>query len=73
MWGVSGPIYFSIMKGWIKNSNFFPSDPRNPAYYDAYEIIEIDQKKFKYRSFDTGMIFEVKKVDDSFEFSKIQS
>jgi hypothetical protein len=71
VWGVSGPIYFSITKGWVTDSSFIPSDPRDPSYYDAYEIIEINQNKFEYRSFDTDMTFEVKRVGDDFRLPEI--
>jgi len=67
LWGISGPIYFTIMKGWIKDNNFIPSNPNDPSYYDAYKIIEINKKILKYKSFESDITFEVKKVDDDFE------
>ena len=70
LWGISGPIYFTIMKGWITESQFVPSDPKNPTYYDAYEIIEISQNKFKYHSYDADITFNVKKVNDDYELPK---
>jgi len=69
MWGVSGPIYFTILKGWMKGGQFVPADMENPSFYDAYEILELDSDHMKYRTFGMiEMVLEVKRVADTFEF-----
>lgn len=65
-WGVSGPIDFSIMTGWIKNGEYIPSDPEKAYFYDAYQIVELNDESFTYRSFDQQVEFKVRKVDDDF-------
>lgn len=65
-WGVSHPIYFSIMKGWVTENGIEPSDPSDPYFYDAYKIISVDSKKFEYKSFSSENIFIIKKVSPDF-------
>lgn len=65
-WGVSYPIYFSIMKGWVTENGIEPSDPSDPYFYDAYKIISVDSEKFKYKSFSSGNAFIIKKVSSEF-------
>lgn len=67
-WGVSGPVYFSINRATRAiDGNFRETDPANPRFYDAYEVIELTHHLFRYKHFDKGIEFEVKKVDDDFE------
>ncbi len=42
-WGVAGPVYFSIMKGWIKDDKFIEADPTKAYFYDAYRIISLNE------------------------------
>ena len=67
-WGVSGPIYFSILRGWIKDGKFLPANPEKPYYYDAYQIINLSDKAFTYYNFDTKVKFDVTKVNDDFKW-----
>jgi hypothetical protein len=67
-WGVSGPIYFSIFKGWLHNGQISPASPSDPYNYDAYEIISLNEKEFKYKSFSSGNIYTLIKVDAKFQF-----
>jgi hypothetical protein len=67
-WGISGPVYFSITKGWIEDGKIIPADPTQSYFYDAYEIINLTKEKFRYRHFSTGNEYEITKVDSSFEF-----
>ena len=66
LWGVSGPIYFSVMKGWIYEDQLIPSDPSDISYYDAYKIISITEERFEYESFSTGNRFVLERVSDEF-------
>ena len=72
-WGVAGPIYFSITRGWIKNDKFIPSDPENPYFYDVYKIVKLTDQSFIYYSFDEDLEFEVRKIDDTFQWPEIGS
>ncbi len=72
-WGVAGPIYFSIMRGWIKDDQFIPSDPEKPYFYDAYKIVNLTDRSFIYYNFDEKLEFEVRKVGDNFRWPDIDS
>ncbi len=67
-WGVSGPVYFSIFRGWLDGDQFVPSDPSDPHNYDAYRITTLSKEIFEYEHFVTGNKFTVKKVVQSFTF-----
>ena len=62
LWGFSGSVFFSIMRGWIVNEKFIPADPTDPAYYDAYEILKLTEQEFEYRHIPTNYIFRAKRV-----------
>ncbi|WP_139169352.1 hypothetical protein [Microbulbifer yueqingensis] len=66
-WGVSGPIYFSIFKGWLQDGKILPSSPSNPYNYDAYEIVSLSEETFKYRSFRSDNKFTLIKVGAEFQ------
>ncbi len=66
-WGVSEPIYFSIMRGWINGDEFTQADPRDPYFYDAYQILELSENRFDYRSYDSGSTYTVHRVDAAFQ------
>lgn len=64
VWGVRKPVYFTAMRGWIRNGKFAPADTRNPAFYDAYRIVSADVDQFVYQSYTSGKVYTVKKVLD---------
>jgi len=68
LWGVSGDIYFSITKGWVKEDEFLPSDPENPYFYDAYKIISLTLKSMVYEGFERRVRYDARKVGDDFEW-----
>jgi hypothetical protein len=68
LWGISGRAYFTITKGWVGGGRFFPADPTQATFYDAYEILELNKDKFRYKSFAIGDEFITKRVSDSFSF-----
>ena len=67
-WGVSGPVYFSILRGWVKDGKLTPADPTDPFNYDAYKIISLTDEKFEYENYDSGDVYGIKKVPISFDF-----
>lgn len=67
-WGVSGPIYFTIFRGWVKNNQLSPSNPADPYNYDAYKIINLNNEVFEYESYSSGNKYTNKKVSNDFEF-----
>ena len=69
LWGMSGGVYFTIMRGWMTGGRFEPSDSTRAYYYDAYEIVRLDGTTFEYRSMETGNRFANRRVGDDFQFS----
>lgn len=69
LWGVSGPTYFTIMRGWIIADDFIPSDPTQVYYYDAYRISSLSAASFEYESLETGNRYSNQRVGDDFRFS----
>lgn len=69
-WGVSGPIYFSIFRGWLSDGRLSTSDPTSPYNYDAYKIINLSTEDFEYESFSSGNRYKIKRVPNDFEFPK---
>jgi hypothetical protein len=68
LWGISGPVYFTITRGWIDGQRFLPANPTQATFYDAYEILELSKDKLCYKSFAIGDEYTVKRVSDSFSF-----
>ncbi len=69
-WGVSGPVFFVIAKGWIREGKFVPIEHVGPGYRDAYQIISITEDKFEYRYYGDGRRFVVKRVPAGYTFEK---
>jgi hypothetical protein len=64
-WGASGPVYFTITKGWISEGRFVPAS--GGAYFnDAYEILQLEAEVFHYRSYETNDVFRQKRVGAEF-------
>ncbi|MGH2509789.1 MAG: hypothetical protein ACRDHZ_20615 [Ktedonobacteraceae bacterium] len=67
-WGVSGPVYFTIFRGWVEGDHLSPSNPSNPYNYDAYKIIKLNSEVFEYESYNSRDKYATKKVHQDFEF-----
>lgn len=67
-WGVSGPVYFTIFRGWIEAGRFSASDSSDPYNYDAYKIIKLNDKVFEYEAYSTSDRFADKRVHSDFKF-----
>jgi hypothetical protein len=52
-WGVSGPVYFTIFRGWIGKGKLKLANPADPYNYDAYKIIALTGQEFEYESYDS--------------------
>ena len=68
-WGVSGPVYFTSFRGWVRGNGIVPSDPSDPYNYDAYRIIQLNDKNFEYEDYPTGTHFVVRRVASDFQFN----
>ncbi|WKE67106.1 hypothetical protein PVT67_07685 [Gallaecimonas kandeliae] len=67
-WGVSGPVYFTIFRGFVEGNKFFPSNPAEPYNYDAYKIIKLDKKVFEYENYSSGNKYTTERVSNDFQF-----
>lgn len=67
-WGISGPVYFTMTKGWLEGRRFTPADSTQAYFYDAYEVLELLEESFAYRHFATGSEYRVTKVEPDFDF-----
>lgn len=67
-WGMSGDIYFSIFRGWIRDRQLIEANPSDPYHYDAYRIIRLDEELFEYKHVSNGNRYTLKRVPDNFQF-----
>lgn len=68
LWGITGPVFFSITRGWLFGGQLIPADPTRATYYDAYEILELTAERFRYKSFASGEEYTVNRVSADFSF-----
>ncbi|NGN98418.1 hypothetical protein G5S52_12395 [Grimontia sp. S25] len=61
-WGVSGDIYFTIFKGWLKNGTATPSDPYDAYNYDAYKILRVTENTLVIKNLTSGNKFYYKRL-----------
>ena len=66
-WGVSGKIHFTIIRDVIVDNKLIPVDPTDPYYYDAYEILKLNDQEFEYKAVTTGDIYKSQKVSDNYQ------
>ena len=66
-WGISGNIYFTIIKAITENGVQEQADVLSPFYRDAYIIKSLSDKKFIYQHLITKDIYTDTKVDKNFE------
>ncbi|WP_237066087.1 hypothetical protein [Microbulbifer guangxiensis] len=68
VWGISGPIYFVAIRGFIEGQQVYPADTSSPYLYDAYEILELTPQVFRYRHMDNDNEYMISRVEDGFSF-----
>lgn len=59
LWGVRAPIYFTATRGFIDEDETKPADTSDPAYYDAYKILSLNEHEFSYQSYTSGRVFSI--------------
>ncbi|HCS26800.1 MAG TPA: hypothetical protein DIW43_05075 [Spongiibacteraceae bacterium] len=57
LWGVRAPIYFTAMRGFIKEARAREADTTNALFYDAYKVVELNEEVFTYKSYTSGNTF----------------
>lgn len=66
-WAISGPVYFSSFRGWVRGNTIELADRSDPYNYDAYRIIQLSNELFEYEHLSTGNRFTIKRVPSDFE------
>lgn len=69
-WGLSGNIYFTVTREFLKGEKFEPFDTTDASYYDAYVMMEIKSDSNRYKAVSSDNVFESKKVSDSFRLNR---
>ena len=70
LWGVSGPVYFTITRGWKAARKIHKADPTDASLNDAYQILELTEQRFRYRSWQSSSEYRLERVSEDFTFPK---
>lgn len=62
LWGLVHNIHFTISLGTIEEGKHYNKDTSDPHNYSAYEVIELNDSIFKYRSLVTNVEFSLVKL-----------
>lgn len=66
-WGLSGDIYFTMMRGYVRDGRRIVDDgPRSSYRDDAYRVTKLTPTEFHYTSVATGRSYSMRKVADDF-------
>ncbi len=65
-WGLSGGVYFTLQRAWIRNGENLRADPANVYSSDAYDLLSINDRTIDYRSVGSGKRFTAKRVGPEF-------
>lgn len=53
-WGISGPVYFSIVRGGYRDGKRFTANTTQRRYYHAYQIRKLSYTSLQTRNYETG-------------------
>lgn len=71
LWGVSGHIYFSMTREMLNAQGKVGALDTNTAnYYDAYEILELENGIFRYKHLETGNEYLVRRVPPAYQLGQ---
>lgn len=70
-WGTSGPVYFTITKGWLHGEEVVAAGP-DPYFRDAYEILTLAPDAFDYRHYIDGDVYRSRRVTQDFRLPDIE-
>ncbi|MGR9092258.1 MAG: hypothetical protein ACU85U_16945 [Gammaproteobacteria bacterium] len=65
-WGVSGPIYFTILTGTLRGRDIDATDRGSIGRNNAYAILDVDDALFEYESFSSRSKFLAWRVGENF-------
>lgn len=66
LWGLSGPTYFTLTRGWLTEAGLQPADPTQAYLADAYEVLELSGRRLRYRGYESGNEYTLERVPDGF-------
>jgi hypothetical protein len=66
-WGLSGSVFFTIQRAWIRDGETQRVDSSNVYSYDAYDLLQVSEQNLEYRSASSGKRFVVRRVSPNFE------
>ena len=70
IWGISGDIYFTVLRELVYEGVSEPVDPEDPTKYLAYRVLKVTEEAFEYQTIVTGNIFQRQRVPDDFELPR---
>lgn len=65
-WGISGDIYFTMTRGWLRNGQKQPVLQRESYFDDAYVVKRLTPSEFVYASVASGDVYTARKVGAGF-------
>ncbi len=65
-WGVSGDVYFTIIREASDGNERYQVSSFDASYYLAYRILDLSDELFRYQTIVTDNVFESRKVPDGF-------
>ena len=66
LWGLAGPIYFTITQEHVQGGQFSAGDPASASADDAYEVSQLDGKVLRYKCAVCGEEWGLRRVPESF-------
>ena len=70
IWGISGDIYFTVLRELVYDGVSEPVDPEDPTKYLAYRVLKVTEEAFEYQTIVTGNVFQRQRVPDDFELPR---
>ena len=65
-WGISGDVYFTMTRGWLRGGQKRPVRHRESYFDDAYLVRRLTPLEFVYESVASGDVYSVRKVGADF-------
>ena len=66
-WGLSGGVFFTLQRAWVRNGESQRADPANVYSSDAYDLLTLNERTIEYRSVGSGKRFTVRRVTPEFQ------
>jgi hypothetical protein len=71
-WGVSGDIYFTILRELVFDGEPEDVSPERPGNYLAYRVLKLTEEEFEYQTIVTGNVFQARRVAGDFELPRVR-